>query len=88
MTIENMANRLGLTQAELDVLKAEEQAKCLPGSYRLLSDYLEVRTQEKQDADWRITVNALVVARRAVPHTFEAVYEFHDKIRAFIETLN
>jgi hypothetical protein len=85
MIVKQMADRLGLTQTELDVLLAEEQAHCLP-EYRSLSDYLEAQINQRQSSEWRVLMNGLVIARKQVT-AWEAIDEFHKKLKEFIVSI-
>ena len=87
MTIEQMAERLGLNEAELEVLKAQEQARSLPGRYVHLRDYLGAQVLDTQNGEWVGLMDGILNVRRRTNSTFEAGDALHTKIRAFIKTL-
>jgi hypothetical protein len=82
-----MANRLGIDDAALVALRAQEEADSLPGSYRYLNDYLGSLLLIAQNKEWADIKNQLNSARDNIEHEFELTDEFHGKLRSLLATL-
>jgi hypothetical protein len=84
-TVDDLAQRLGINQAELEVLKAQEAARSLPG-YIKLRDYLTTQLLQRQKEEWNEAEGKLLRKRAAIK-TFEVMDEFQAKFRQFVDSL-
>jgi hypothetical protein len=82
-----MVERLGLSEAEVEVLKAQEQAGKLPAGIKKLEDFLSAVVREHQSQEFGHLVNELLNAKNKPRQTPEDVDGFLDKLRGFVETI-
>jgi hypothetical protein len=84
MNIHEAAVRLGINERELEVLKAQEAAGTLPGSYANLADYLGANLLMRQNEEWAKLVGNLKGLRNRLT-TFKEIDQFHASLREFID---